>query len=86
MRKNPSGASPNPSAVHLAHLEKKAKTAPAVEPLLLSVNEARARLAIGNSLVWKLIASGELQTIKLGGRTLVPMSALHAMIAAKAVV
>ncbi len=43
---------------------------------LLTVNEAAARLAIGRTTLYELIASRELRTVKIGRARRVPESAL----------
>ena len=44
---------------------------------LLTVNEAAARLALGRTTVYELIARRELKTIKIGRARRVPESALE---------
>jgi len=48
-----------------------------LDELLISVNEAARRLGIGRSLCYELIASGQLPRVRVGRRTLVPVTALH---------
>jgi excisionase family DNA binding protein len=43
---------------------------------LLTVIEARKRLAIGNVTLYKLINSGDLRSVKIGARRLVPEDAI----------
>lgn len=50
--------------------------------LLLSVPEAAAALGVARSGVYSLISSGELATVKLGRRRLVPVAALQSFVAA----
>jgi excisionase family DNA binding protein len=48
-----------------------------IAPIAYSVREARAFLnGISQATIYKLIRSGELRTVKVGGRRLVPRSAL----------
>ncbi len=42
----------------------------------LTVPEAAAALGIGDTLAWRLVQTGELRTVKLGRRRLVPRTAL----------
>ena len=42
----------------------------------LTVPEAASALGIGDTLAWRLVQTGELRTVKLGRRRLVPRSAL----------
>ena len=50
---------------------------------LLGVDEAAAVLGLGRSLVYNLIASGELRTFRIGRRRLVPSGALAEFMAAR---
>jgi excisionase family DNA binding protein len=43
-----------------------------VPPILLSVDDTCTALGVGRSLVYQLIASGELESVTLGRRRLVP--------------
>lgn len=54
-----------------------------MEKKLASTREVAAILGIGRSLTLKLISTGEIQSIKLGRRVLVPIAALEKTIAAK---
>jgi len=47
-----------------------------VTPLLLNVDEAAEALRLSRSLLYELIRSGRLRTVKAGRRRLVPVSAL----------
>jgi excisionase family DNA binding protein len=48
-----------------------------VTETLLTVNEAAARLAVGRTTLYELIASHELRTIKIGRARRVPESAVE---------
>jgi len=50
------------------------------EQLCYSPNEAAEQLSIGRTTLFALIKEGRLRVIKLGRRTLVPASALAALI------
>ena len=50
---------------------------------LLTVKEAAQRLRIGNTKVFDLIGRGELRSMKLDGKRLVPESAIAELIARK---
>ena len=41
-------------------------TTPAAEELLLTDRQTAARLAIGRTRVWELIATSELETVRIG--------------------
>ena len=47
-----------------------------MDPLLLSVEEAAQALGIGRSKTYELIASGQVPSLRIGRRTLVPARAL----------
>ena len=46
----------------------------------LSLEEAADYLSLGRTKMFELIRKGELQTIKIGRRRLVPLSALHRLL------
>ena len=46
-------------------------------PLLHPVTEAAAILGIGRSMLYQLMAAGEIQTVKIGRRTLVTQAELE---------
>jgi len=48
-----------------------------MDQILVTVEAAARLLSIGRSLCYELIASGQLPRVKVGRRTLVPVSALH---------
>jgi excisionase family DNA binding protein len=48
-----------------------------IEPLLLRVDEAAEALAISRTKVYELMASGELESVKLGRARRVPTEALR---------
>jgi excisionase family DNA binding protein len=47
-----------------------------IEPLLLRVDEAAEALALSRTKVYELMASGELESVKLGRSRRVPTAAL----------
>jgi excisionase family DNA binding protein len=49
--------------------------------LLLTVTEAVDRLAIGRSLVYQLVLSGELPSVKIGRARRVPVAAVEGFVA-----
>ncbi|MCW3476755.1 helix-turn-helix domain-containing protein [Limobrevibacterium gyesilva] len=53
-----------------------------IEPLALSVEAAAAALAIGRSKAWELIRDGQLQVVRIGGRTVVTTTELRRFVAA----
>jgi excisionase family DNA binding protein len=54
---------------------------PAVVPVLYDVDEAAAALRLSRSLLYELIRSGRLRTVKAGRRRLVPVAALEEYVA-----
>ena len=48
--------------------------------VLYSVNEACKQLSIGRTLVYKLIKSGELEAVKIRGRTLITIASITKLI------
>lgn len=52
-----------------------------VVPILYSFDEAAAALRLSKSLLYELIRSGRLRTVKAGRRRLVPVSALAEYVA-----
>lgn len=52
-------------------------------PLANRVEEACRRLGIGRSMLYQMIGAGEIKTIKIGCRTLVPETELQKVIASR---
>lgn len=50
------------------------------ESLLLTVDEAANRLRLGRSVTYRLVMSGELASVKIGGSRRVPVKALEEFI------
>jgi excisionase family DNA binding protein len=53
------------------------------EQLLVSVGEAAHRMSIGLTVMYALISSGQIASIKIGRRRLIPVKALEDWIATK---
>lgn len=53
---------------------------PTVTPITVRISDAVNMLGIGRSRIYELIQSGDIETIKLGRSTLIPVDSLHAMI------
>ena len=51
------------------------------EPMLLTVEEAAARLALGRSKTWQLVQQRRLEVVRIGRSTRVPLDALEAYVA-----
>ena len=52
-----------------------------VQPILYGVDEAATALRLSRSLIYELIRSGRLRSVKQGRRRLVPVSALEEYVA-----
>lgn len=52
-------------------------------PLANKIPDACRRLGIGRTVLYELIKSGELRTIKIGTRTLIPETELQKVIASR---
>jgi len=53
---------------------------PGALQLLHSIDDAATRLGVSVSTIWRLIRSGQLRTVKILGRTLVPESELRRLV------
>lgn len=51
-----------------------------VEPLSVRIREACRLTGIGRSKLYELIASGDIETVKIGAMTLVPIDSLRALL------
>jgi len=51
-----------------------------IQPLLLSVGQAARLLGVGTTLCWEMVHSGQLPSIRLGRRVLVPRAALEQLV------
>lgn len=51
-----------------------------LEPLTVTVQEARRLTGLGNTTIYKLIGQGKLRTTKVGARTLVMFPSLKSLI------
>lgn len=56
---------------------------PVPEPLLLSVPEAAEVLRIHRATVFALLRDGDLESIQIGRRRLIPLAAIHRFIRAR---
>ena len=48
--------------------------------MLLSVDEARAEVPVGRTKFFELMASGQIKTVRIGRRRLVPRAALESYV------
>lgn len=51
-----------------------------MEPIAVRISEAVRLTGIGRSKLYELIASGDIETVKVGSCTLIPMASLHGLI------
>ena len=51
-----------------------------MEPIAVRILEAVRLTGIGRSKRYELIASGDIETVKIGSCTLIPMASLHGLI------
>lgn len=49
-------------------------------PITVRIPDAARMLGLGRSKIYELIASGDIEIVKLGRSTLVPVASLHALI------
>jgi excisionase family DNA binding protein len=54
-----------------------------IEPVAVRIREAAAMLGIGRSTLYLCIAAGEIETIKVGRSTLVPVDSVKAFVASR---
>ena len=55
---------------------------PLETPLLISVSEAARLLGVGTTFGWTMVRRGEIPTVKLGRRVLVPPAAVEQLVVA----
>jgi excisionase family DNA binding protein len=48
--------------------------------LALTVDEAAAALGLSRPTIWRMIQRGELQSVKVGGRRLIPVATLRVLL------
>lgn len=53
---------------------------PPIEPDLLDLAEVALRLNISRTTLWRLARRGDIRTVRIGGRTLVPRTELTRLI------
>jgi len=59
------------------------QTDQSIEPLAVRVPQAAHMLGMGKSMLYEFIASGEIEVIKVGRSTLVPVDSLRAFLTAR---
>lgn len=55
-------------------------TTPELPPIVISVNRAARRMGLGPTKTWEMIRDGELPVVRLGGRTLVRIADIDALL------
>ena len=53
---------------------------PSVEPICVKVNDAARMIGVGRTKLYELIASGEIEVVKLGKSTRITTASLHKMV------
>lgn len=56
------------------------KASPPVEPICVRVNDAARMIGVGRTKLYELIASGEIEAIKLGKSTRIMTASLHELV------
>lgn len=56
------------------------KTPPPINPICVRINDAARMIGVGRTKLYELIASGEVETVKLGKSTRVITASLHRLI------
>ncbi|MCL4673915.1 MAG: helix-turn-helix domain-containing protein [Sphingomonadaceae bacterium] len=51
-----------------------------VEPICVRINDAARMIGIGRTKLYKLIATGEVETLKIGKATRVTTASLHELV------
>jgi excisionase family DNA binding protein len=51
-----------------------------LQPRLIGVKQAATLLGIGLTSTWSLISAGHLQVVRIGGRTLVALASIDALV------
>ncbi len=51
-----------------------------VKPLMVSVESSAAALGLGRTAIFGLLARGDLESVKVGARRLIPVAALEAYV------
>lgn len=54
---------------------------PRITPLLLSIADAGKTLSISRTKCWEMVNRGEIESVRLGGRRLIPTEALEDFVA-----
>ncbi|UVI39870.1 helix-turn-helix domain-containing protein [Qipengyuania spongiae] len=51
-----------------------------IEPICVRINDAARMIGIGRTKLYELIATGEIETVKIGNATRVTMASLHGLV------
>jgi excisionase family DNA binding protein len=51
-----------------------------IEPICVRINDAARMIGVGRTKLYELIATGELETVKIGKATRVTTASLHGLI------
>jgi len=62
--------------IDLAGAASERKSRAELQPVLLSIDETAQSLRIGRSMVWQLVKTGELRSVKIGASRRIPVAAI----------
>jgi excisionase family DNA binding protein len=75
---HPTGATADPDTTRGGEMTKRGTlVVGSIAPVLYRVEEAAAALRLGRTIVYELIRCGDLRTVKIGTRRLVPVAAVE---------
>ena len=67
----------------MAYTKKKDYNLPQAPPSAVSVETAGMLLSISRSMAWRIVKSGELRSVRVGKRVVVPMTAINEFLEVK---
>ncbi len=53
-----------------------------MDPLTITINDARKAIGVGRTTIYSLIANGQIETVKIGRRRLVRVESIRQLVAA----
>lgn len=75
-----STSGPSQLRLPLEHQEQRYDCPSGIEPITVRLPDAIRMTGLGRSKIYELIASGDIETIKIGRCTLIPVESLHRLI------
>src|SRR5690606_19614993 len=76
----PAAGDPPPRHVRLSSFAHGRPRENTMEPILISVNDAARTLSLGRTSIYALIKQGELETVKIGTRTLIRVASVRKLV------